>query len=99
MAMLGYGAALKILFSPVDVIRMSLSKNEIVAFINIIAKMSESLLEVRELTQLYWSTHTRLEKSEAGPGSGRAQEAVPASPPTTAIDGADVLDAAVSAKD
>jgi len=55
MAMLGYGTALKILFLPSEkLIASSLSRNEIVAFINTIGKLSESLKEVRELTTLYW---------------------------------------------
>merc|ERR1719276_442204 len=56
MAMLGYGTALKILFLPrEELIASSLSRNEIVAFINTIAKFSEAMKEVRELTTLYWS--------------------------------------------
>ena len=44
LAMLGYGTALKILFlSRQDMIASSLSRNEIVAFINTIAKLSEAL--------------------------------------------------------
>ena len=57
MAMLGYGTALKILFSPPsadpsDFARI-LSRNEIVALINTLAKFSESIRYVRELTHLY----------------------------------------------
>ncbi|KAL7531486.1 hypothetical protein ACHAXR_005392, partial [Thalassiosira sp. AJA248-18] len=96
MAMLGYGTALKILFLPEDIIGKSLSRNEIVAFLNTIAKMSESVREVRELTHLYWSTHTRLEKSDGGVIDGTGGGAgVPSS--TVGIDGVDVLDAAVGA--
>ena len=59
MAMLGYGTALKILFmTNEEVITKSLSRNEIVAFINTIAKMSEALKDVRDLTNLYWSENT-----------------------------------------
>ena len=55
LAMLGYGTALKILFlSRQDMIASSLSRNEIVAMINTIAKLSEALKHVRELTSLYW---------------------------------------------
>merc|ERR1719223_1019766 len=43
MAMLGYGTALKILFLPEKAIAGSLSRNEIVALLNTIAKMSESV--------------------------------------------------------
>lgn len=98
MAMLGYGTALKILFLPENRIdERSLSRNEIVAFLNTIAKMSESVREVRELTHLYWSTHTRLEKSvdglptTVGSGSGATIRS------SAGIDGVDVLDIAVGA--
>jgi hypothetical protein len=58
MAMLGYGTALKILFmTNEELLASSLSRNEIVAFINTISKMSEALKDVRELTNLYWSKH------------------------------------------
>eukprot|EP00815_Leptocylindrus_aporus_P000308 CAMPEP_0116059224 /NCGR_PEP_ID=MMETSP0322-20121206/5666_1 /TAXON_ID=163516 /ORGANISM="Leptocylindrus danicus var. apora, Strain B651" /LENGTH=953 /DNA_ID=CAMNT_0003543559 /DNA_START=437 /DNA_END=3298 /DNA_ORIENTATION=+ len=52
MAMLGYGTALKILFMAQD--DLILSRNEVVAFINTLAKMSESMREVRELSHLYF---------------------------------------------
>jgi len=91
MAMLGYGTALKILFLPDDMLATSLSRNEIVAFFNTIAKMSESVREVRELTNMYWSTHTRLERSDAAIGR------IDTSHSSTGIDGIDVLDAAVGA--
>jgi flavocytochrome c len=53
MAMLGYGAALKILFLPSTNL-LQLDRNEVVALINTIAKLSESMRDVRELTMLYW---------------------------------------------
>ncbi len=57
MAMLGYGTALKILFtSKEELIAGSLNRNEVVALINTVAKMSEALTDVRELTHLYWTT-------------------------------------------
>lgn len=52
--------------------------------------MSESVREVRELTHLYWSTHTVLEKSNDGGG----RNTIASSP---GLDGVDVLDAAVGA--
>ncbi len=59
MAMLGYGTALKILFtSREELIASSLSRNEVVAFINTIAKMSEALMDIRELTKLYWDSQS-----------------------------------------
>ena len=91
MAMLGYGTALKILFLPEEMLSTSLSRNEIVAFFNTIYKMSESVREVRELTNLYWSTHTRLEKSDA------TTAASDTSLSSAGIDGVDILDAAVGA--
>jgi len=55
MAMLGYGTALKILFSKKNMISTeTIDRNEIVAFINTICKFSESLKEIRMLTHLYW---------------------------------------------
>ena len=54
MAMLGYGTALKILFLPENRLASSLERNEIVAFINTIAKFSNSMREIRELTSEYW---------------------------------------------
>jgi flavocytochrome c len=53
MSMLGYGAALKILFMT-KTESYALSRNEIVAFVNTVAKFSEALRDVRELTNLYW---------------------------------------------
>jgi len=65
LAMLGYGTALKILFlSRQDMIASSLSRNEIVALINTIAKLSEALKYVRELTSLYWMNPAVIEKKE-----------------------------------
>jgi len=63
MAMLGYGAAMKVLFmqSPV------LERNEIVALINTIAKFSESIRHVRELTNMYWEVHDRTKDNEPIP--------------------------------
>ncbi|KAL7457241.1 hypothetical protein ACHAWC_008781 [Mediolabrus comicus] len=91
MAMLGYGTALKILFLPEDILAMSLSRNEIVAFFNTIAKMSESVREIRELTTMYWSTHTRLEKSDPAIGGSDLRDM------TTGIDGIELLDVTVGA--
>jgi hypothetical protein len=52
MAMLGYGTALKILFvkNPEN---LALERNEIVALINTVTKLSESIRQVRELTHMY----------------------------------------------
>lgn len=69
MSMLGYGTALKILFtSKEELIEGSLSKNEVVAFINTIAKMSEAMTDVRELTHLYWDMELKKSKKPELPG-------------------------------
>lgn len=52
MGMLGYGAALKILFVRPESI--ALEPNEVVALINTAARLSESMVHVRELTSQYW---------------------------------------------
>ena len=60
MAMLGYGTALKILFTSKEaLIEGSLNRNEIIAFINTIGKMSEALTDVRELTNMYWNQRSK----------------------------------------
>lgn len=57
LTVLGYGTALKILFVKHEQSLIHhLTTNEIVAFINTIAKFSESMKEVRDLTQLYWES-------------------------------------------
>ncbi|EJK77498.1 hypothetical protein THAOC_00669 [Thalassiosira oceanica] len=89
MAMLGYGAALKILFTREDLI--ALSRNELVAFLNTIGKLSESVREVPMLTKLYWSTHTRLEKSTDTPSSSEGSSVAQ----SAGIDSVDLLDSAV----
>jgi flavocytochrome c len=66
MAMLGYGAALKILFMQrEESYSLSLTRNEVVAFINTIAKFSESIREVRELTNLYWQQEQQQQNQAA----------------------------------
>ena len=59
MTMLGYGTALKILFLPPSKLTSSsLTRNEVVAFVNTVAKLSESLKDVRTLTHLYWTINS-----------------------------------------
>ena len=69
MAMLGYGTALKILFLPENRLASSLERNEIVAFINTIAKFSESMREIRELTNAYWESNGAPSKTTLLPPS------------------------------
>lgn len=52
LVMLGYGTALKILFVKKQEL-LDLTRNEVVALINTIAKMSEAIRHVRTLTRLY----------------------------------------------
>ncbi len=72
MAMLGYGTALKILFLPNHRLASSLERNEIVAFINTIAKFSESMREIRELTNEFWESRGGGDSS-----GGKSTTAVP----------------------
>jgi flavocytochrome c len=79
MTMLGYGTALKILFLPESHLKQpsALSRNEVVAFVNTVAKFSESLKEVRELTHMYWSTSTaNVGGEELSSGGGDAAPAL-----------------------
>ena len=88
MAMLGYGTALKILFTNPDTFPQTLERNEIVAFINTVAKFSESIKEVRELTNLYWE-----EQEHAASPPGLAAIA-PSSTPALG-EGLDAVDVAI----
>lgn len=105
LTMLGYGTALKILFLPrEDLLAASLSRNEVVAFVNTIARMSESIKEVRELTAMYWrdemAKQVKADPSLPAPdvadggvvgdGGGGGSEGAAAAP-------ADLVDAAVGA--
>jgi flavocytochrome c len=89
MTMLGYGTALKVLFMREDPPIMT--RNEIVAFINTIAKFSESIRQVRELTHLY------LEKQEQKVAKMKQTAAMPQHTTVASADGVsiDILDGAV----
>lgn len=57
LSMLGYGTALRILFTSSTTATsptLRLGRNEIVALVQTLAKLSESIKHVRELTHLYW---------------------------------------------
>ncbi|KAL7570466.1 hypothetical protein ACA910_004251 [Epithemia clementina (nom. ined.)] len=103
MAMLGYGTALKILFTPTSLLETNalsssttwttdefLSRNEIVALINTLAKFSESIRHVRELTHLYLEQLDQEEKAAGKqhdlvqPQKQQGTTAVPSSPPVIA---------------
>jgi flavocytochrome c len=95
MAMLGYGTALKILFLPTEL--LSLERNEVVALINTIARLSESMVEVRELTAMYWEDQ-RQKVESAVPSSivpSNAPTRVPTLELPTEITSFDLLDVTV----
>eukprot|EP00934_Nitzschia_sp_Nitz4_P005122 Nitzschia sp. Nitz4//scaffold25_size161228//17957//21361//NITZ4_002415-RA/size161228-processed-gene-0.178-mRNA-1//-1//CDS//3329544541//5112//frame0 len=73
MGMMGYGTALKILFLPTELIE--LEPNEVVGLMNTAARLSESLVEVRELTSLYWEQEREKMQGASVPVTpGRALE-------------------------
>lgn len=75
LTMLGYGTSLKILFSPAnsDFSRI-LTGNEIVALINTLAKFSESIRHVRELTHLYLLSEQQQQQPWSPAPSPKVQE-------------------------
>ncbi len=93
MAMLGYGTALKILFVKPELI--DLERNEVVALINTAARLSESMVEVRELTALYWAEKHQNDKDVAedakAPAQPTHQSAVPSTRSNTVF-GMEILD-------
>eukprot|EP00535_Pseudo-nitzschia_heimii_P010096 CAMPEP_0197180416 /NCGR_PEP_ID=MMETSP1423-20130617/5042_1 /TAXON_ID=476441 /ORGANISM="Pseudo-nitzschia heimii, Strain UNC1101" /LENGTH=1181 /DNA_ID=CAMNT_0042630493 /DNA_START=218 /DNA_END=3766 /DNA_ORIENTATION=- len=98
LTMLGYGTALKILFvkSPKNLI---LERNEVVALINTAARLSENLVEVRELTTMYWENErTKISNLEVATDVGKSASVMagiksPSSPLTSIpYDGLDALD-------
>jgi len=50
---LGLGAALKILLTPQELIPLTTSRDEVVALVNTLWKLSESMEDAKELTRLY----------------------------------------------
>ena len=101
LTMLGYGAALKILFvkSPKNLI---LERNEVVALINTAGRLSENLVEVRELTTMYWEKErTKISNLEVATDAGRGSSVVaeknsPFSPLSSmSHDSLDVLDVTI----
>mmetsp|Transcript_8408 Transcript_8408/g.20673 ORF Transcript_8408/g.20673 Transcript_8408/m.20673 type:complete len:1155 (+) Transcript_8408:182-3646(+) len=93
LTMLGYGTALKILFvkSPKNLI---LERNEVVALINTAARLSENLVEVRELTTMYWEKErTKIANLEVATEAGRDVSVIAEKPlSSTSYDSLDVLD-------
>lgn len=61
LVMLGYGVALKVLFMPAP---PALERNEIVALVDTLIKLSESIRHVRELTTLYWNQQQQQDQQQ-----------------------------------
>jgi len=98
LTMLGYGTALKILFvkSPKNLI---LERNEVVALINTAARLSENLVEVRELTTLYWEIErTKIANLEVATEASKSSSVVSESTSqflSSPYDSLDVLDVTI----
>ncbi|CAJ1958810.1 unnamed protein product [Cylindrotheca closterium] len=91
MAMMGYGTALKILFMPTELVKME--RNEVVALINTAARLSESLVEVRELTTNYWKT----EQQQKGKNRQLAEQQAYAMDGGPPVESLDIMDRTVGA--
>jgi flavocytochrome c len=84
LAMTGYGVALKVLFMQET---PALERNEIVALINTIVKMSESVRHVRELTALYLQKHNLIKEAKTDDASvRRIASRIDAQPPGSSPD-------------
>ena len=88
LTMLGYGTALKVLFVK-DPQNLVLEPNEVVALINTAARLSESLMQVRELTTMYWQSE-RQKVSELEAATEASKSAVDVS--SSSFDSLDLLD-------
>lgn len=53
---LGLGTALKILLTPPELIASTTARDEVVALINVLWKLSDSMEAAEKLTQLYWQS-------------------------------------------
>jgi flavocytochrome c len=56
---LGLGSALKILLTPHVLIPSTTSRDEVVALVNVLWKLSEAMEDAKELTKLYWKEHAQ----------------------------------------
>jgi flavocytochrome c len=56
---LGLGSALKILLTPPELIASTTSRDEVIALVNVLWKLSEAMEDARELTNLYWKEHAK----------------------------------------
>ncbi|CAK9050991.1 unnamed protein product, partial [Durusdinium trenchii] len=68
---LGLGTALKILLSPEDLISSTTSRNDVVALVNVLWKMSDSLEDVRLMTRDYYGQHRTVPQDRQS-GTGAA---------------------------
>eukprot|EP00930_Biecheleria_cincta_P084104 TRINITY_DN73595_c0_g1_i1.p1 TRINITY_DN73595_c0_g1~~TRINITY_DN73595_c0_g1_i1.p1 ORF type:complete len:1181 (+),score=280.85 TRINITY_DN73595_c0_g1_i1:35-3544(+) len=87
---LGLGTALKALLSPPELIGNSITRDEIVAMVNVLQKLSESMEDIRVLTTAYWekSGNNKLAVSAGDMAASRkASSAAPGSS-TAALGGA-----------
>jgi flavocytochrome c len=55
---LGLGSALKILLTPPELISTTTSRDEVVALVNVLWKLSEAIEDATELQKLYWTQQT-----------------------------------------
>jgi len=69
---LGLGTALKILLSPEDLISTTTSRDDVVALVNVLWKMSDSLEDVRLMTKQYYEEHSPQPKVPASKPSGES---------------------------
>ena len=88
MGMLGYGTALKVLFMSPE--RLELERNEVVALINTAARLSESLIEVRELNTMYWESENNAKETK-----GAAPIQAPTARLGSPVESLDILDVTV----
>mmetsp|Transcript_120085 Transcript_120085/g.299554 ORF Transcript_120085/g.299554 Transcript_120085/m.299554 type:complete len:1223 (-) Transcript_120085:541-4209(-) len=61
---LGLGSALKILLTPPELIPQTTSRDEVVALVNVLWKLSEAMEDARSLTELYLLHHKSSQSSE-----------------------------------
>lgn len=69
---LGLGTALKILLSPEDLISTTTSRDDVVALVNVLWKMSDSLEDVRLMTKQFYEEHSPQPKVPASKPSGES---------------------------
>ena len=63
ISLLGLGAGMKMLFLE-NIDHNSINRNEVVAFLNTLGKVSESITDVRELANMYWEDNNFLRTAD-----------------------------------